>query len=169
MQAATLAEPTSPATDAATPGSSSTPSMSSDILSFLQSTSTSDAVPAAAGALNKCGRRSSVLHGAALPGHKLFSSHLHTSRSLLLAKMSKARRKAYLEYTQQMAEYFAEVCINQIEVGVAHLQIQVSHRVHPVCSCRRPCSSTSSLGPEARSMHRMTTPRSELACASARR
>lgn len=110
MQGATHGDPTSPAPDAATPGSSSTPSTSSDIFSPSPSTSASDAVPAAAGALNKRGRRSSVLHGAALPGYKLFSSHLHTSRSLLLAKMSKARRKAYLEYTEQMAEYFAEVC-----------------------------------------------------------
>jgi hypothetical protein len=35
---------------------------------------------------------------------------VQASRSLLLSKLSKARRKAYLAYTQQMAAYFAEVC-----------------------------------------------------------
>jgi hypothetical protein len=75
----------------------------------------SPAVPATvSGNLSKRGRRSSVLRGAALPGHLLFSSHVHTSRSLLLAKMSKARRKAYLAYTQQMAEHFAEVGLPEV-------------------------------------------------------
>jgi hypothetical protein len=69
----------------------------------------SDYPASAPGGLSKRGRRSSVLRAAALPGHKLFSSSVQTSRSLLLAKMSKAKRKAYMAYTQQMAEYFAEV------------------------------------------------------------
>lgn len=54
------------------------------------------------------GRRSSILCAAAVPGHESYRE-APASRSLLLQKMPKARRKEYLAYTKQMAEYFAEV------------------------------------------------------------
>lgn len=54
------------------------------------------------------GRRSSVLRAAALPGHQLCREP-PASRSLLLQKMPKARQRAFLAYTQQMAKYYAEV------------------------------------------------------------
>jgi len=104
-QAVNREEPATPVSDAASPCSSSTsesPGSSSLSQPFAQS---------AVGTLKSHGRRSSVLWAAALPGHQLFSSNAPTSRSVLLAKMSKARRKAYLAYTQQMAEFFAQVCM----------------------------------------------------------
>jgi hypothetical protein len=54
------------------------------------------------------GRRSSMLHAAALPGHQL-CREAPASRSLLLHRMSKARQRAFLAYTEQMAKYYAEV------------------------------------------------------------
>lgn len=49
-----------------------------------------------------------MLHAAALPGHRL-CREAPASRSLLLHRMSKARQRAYLAYTEQMANYYAEV------------------------------------------------------------
>jgi hypothetical protein len=54
------------------------------------------------------GKRSSMLHAAALPGHQL-CREAPASRSLLLHRMSKARQRAFLAYTEQMAKYYAEV------------------------------------------------------------
>lgn len=100
--------------EAASPCSSSIASPSTNV---LQDGCCATYIPStAAGALSKRGRRSSVLRAAALPGHRLFSSSVQASRSLLLAKMSKARRKAYLAYTQQMAEYFAEVSEGRLQL-----------------------------------------------------
>jgi hypothetical protein len=85
----------------------------------------SPAAPATvSGNLSKRGRRSSVLRGAALPGHLLFSSHVHTSRSLLLAKMSKARRK----------EGISHFCTNRFPawLALAAILVVLPYLVNPV-------------------------------------